>query len=301
MKRYLSAVFVLAIMGAGCGSSGTVAATVNGTDITVEDINGLVFGDAALADEEFTQLLGIAVQWGIVADAAEEEFGISPTDDEVAEQADLFFAEQGGDMTFEEFLEDRNVSEEGLNKYAAQVVINDRIVEEIETGLDPVTTADAARLLEEDPMAWIEVCSAHILLETLEEAEEVLTLLDEGEDFAALAADRSLDTGSGAAGGDLGCSSPDRYVPEFGLATISAPLGEVTDPVQTQFGFHLIRVDSRSEPSIEELTAAASESNLGAALEAWYRNALESAEVSIAEEWGTWNNDPIPRIVQPGE
>lgn len=301
MKRSLLVAVALLIVGAACSSDADVAATVNGEEITVEDINGLVYGDNGLDDAEFTQLLGISVQWNVVADAAEEEFGIVPSDDEIAEQADLVFAEQGAGKTFEEFLEEQNVSEAGLDQYAAQVVINNAVVSEIESGLEPPSVTEAEQLLAENPEAFTEVCTAHILVATAEEAEDVVARLDAGDDFAELAQELSIDPASGPTGGDLGCGSPAGYVDEFKAATLTAPIGQVTDPVETQYGFHLIRVDSRGEASIEEVAEAAAQNGLSEAIDAWYTETMESAEVEIAEEWGTWSTDSIARIVPPGE
>lgn len=301
MRRSLFIAAAVIMLSAACASDANVAATVNGTDITVDDVNGLVYGDAEMDDNEFTQLLGFVVQWNVVADAAEADFGIAPTEDEIAEQADLLYAEQGAGLTMEQFLEDSNVSPSGLQTYAQQIAINNAVVSELEADLEPPSTADADQLLADDPASWTEVCTSHILVATEEEAEDVLSQLAEGADFAELAQELSLDTGSGAAGGNLGCTSPVGYVEEFAAATLSAPIGEVTDPVQSQFGFHLIRVDSRTEASSEELVFAATQNQLNDALQTWYDGALASAEVEVSEEFGTWNHDPVPRIVPPTE
>ena len=164
----------MAVIGAACSSDADVAATVNGKDITVDDVNDLVYGDQALDNNEFIQLLGINVQWLIVADAAGADFEIIPTEAEVTEQAEQLFAEQGAGRTREEFLEGENVSESGLQKFAEQVVINNAVISEIESGLEPPTEAEAQQLLVEDPASWTEVCSAHILVATRQEAEDVL-------------------------------------------------------------------------------------------------------------------------------
>lgn len=301
MKRSLLVALALAVVGAACSSTGDIAASVNGTDITVDDVNELVYGESVLDDAEFTQLLGVVVQWNVIADAAEADFGIVATEDEIATQADELFAQQGAGQTFEEFLETQNVSESGLDQYAEQVVINNAVIDEIESGVEPPSAAQAEQLLADDPASWTEVCSAHILVATAEEAEDVLAQLDAGADFATLAQEVSIDTGTGAAGGDLGCASPSGYVDEFAAATLATPIGEVTDPVQTQFGFHVIRVDSRTEATIEELTAVFAQNGLTDALQSWLESTMESAEIEVSEEWGTWEGGPTARIVPPGE
>ncbi len=100
-----------------------------------------------------------------------------------------------------------------------------------------------------------EVCARHILVEDRETAESVAASLREGADFAEMAEDVSIDTGSAARGGDLGCLPQGATVPEFDEAAFGAELGELTGPVQTQFGYHLLVVDSRNEARQQPLDA----------------------------------------------
>ena len=94
------------------------------------------------------------------------------------------------------------------------------------------------------------LCSSHILVDTVEEADVVVQRLADGEDFATLAAEVSTGP-SGPNGGDLGCVDTATFVPEFiaGARTV-APSG-ITGPVQSQFGFHVINVRSMGPLSAE--------------------------------------------------
>jgi peptidyl-prolyl cis-trans isomerase C len=85
--------------------------------------------------------------------------------------------------------------------------------------------------------------AAHILVETREEAEDLLAQLADGGDFAALAREHSLDPGSGTEGGDLGWFGRGRMVAPFEEAVLSLEPGEISDPVETRFGFHIIRLN----------------------------------------------------------
>ncbi|MDJ0498300.1 MAG: peptidylprolyl isomerase [Acidimicrobiia bacterium] len=299
MKRHLAFVAVLALVLAACSGSDSSAAVVNGSEITEEEVRSLVFAGEDLPDSEFTRLLDLAIQWTAVADAAEAGFGIDPTADEIAAEVDRVFSLQGAGLTREEFLEAQNISEAGLDKYAAQLLIGEQVLAQLEADIPVATTEEANQLLLDDPAAWTEVCSAHILVATEEEASAVLERLDGGEDFAAIAIELSLDTGSGAAGGDLGCASPSGYVDEFAAATLTANVGEVYGPVETQFGFHLIRVDSRSEATTDELIESLADIRLAEAVDEWYRSSLASADITVAEQWGTWVAEPTPGIVAP--
>ena len=295
MKRHLGLLAVLALVLAACSGSNSAAAVVNGSEITEEEVRSLVFAGEDLPDSEFTRLLDVAIQWTAVADAAEASFGIDPTSDEVAAEVERVFSTQGAGLTREEFLEAQNISEAGLDEYAAQLLIGEQVFERLEDEVPEPTAEEVDQLLLDDPAAWTEVCSAHILVATEEEAAAVLERLDGGEDFAAIAIESSLDTGSGAAGGDLGCTSPSGYVEEFAAATLAATIGEVYGPVETQFGFHLIRVDSRSEITTEELA----DIRLAEAVDEWYRGSVTGAEITVAEQWGTWVTEPDPGIVAP--
>lgn len=96
----------------------------------------------------------------------------------------------------------------------------------------------------------------HILVATEDEAKAVITELDQGGDFAAIAKEKSTDTGSGATGGDLGWFMASQMVKPFSDALIAMEKGTYSKvPVQSQFGFHVIRLeDSRAKepPSFEE-------------------------------------------------
>lgn len=97
----------------------------------------------------------------------------------------------------------------------------------------------------------------HILVNTEDEAKDIITQLNKGGDFAKLARDRSQDPGSAASGGDLDWFSPDSMVEPFGQAVTKLGKGKITAaPVQTQFGWHVIKLeDSRAAqaPAYEQV------------------------------------------------
>jgi peptidyl-prolyl cis-trans isomerase C len=94
-----------------------------------------------------------------------------------------------------------------------------------------------------------EVHARHILVPTEDEAKAILAQLKSGADFATLAKEKSKDPGA-ADGGDLGYFTKDQMVPEFADAAFRLDKGQISDPVKTQFGWHIIKVeDKRIKPT----------------------------------------------------
>lgn len=126
----------------------------------------------------------------------------------------------------------------------------------------------------------------HILVETEAEANEVVTALSAGESFALLAQARSLDTGSGSRGGELGWQALDLYVTPFADAIREGTIGEVIGPVESEFGFHVIQVIDTEERDVDETTVTQVEqSRFGN----WLQDRVETAEaddaITINNNW----------------
>jgi peptidyl-prolyl cis-trans isomerase C len=96
----------------------------------------------------------------------------------------------------------------------------------------------------------------HILVESEDEAKQITAQIRKGGSFEKIAAEKSKDQGSKGRGGDLDWATPARYVPAFGQAITKLKKGQMTEaPVQTQFGWHVIRVDDERPskfPTLEE-------------------------------------------------
>lgn len=88
-----------------------------------------------------------------------------------------------------------------------------------------------------------EVRARHILLASEDDAKEAKKKLDSGKSFEEVARDFSKDPGSAKQGGDLGYFTKDKMVPEFATAAFAMKKGEVSSPVKSQFGYHIIKVE----------------------------------------------------------
>ncbi|MBF9232742.1 peptidylprolyl isomerase [Microvirga alba] len=121
-------------------------------------------------------------------------------------------------------------------------------------------TPEAARKLYDETAKSVpaeqEVRARHILVESEEEAKKAAARVKGGEDFAKVAAELSKDPGSKTDGGDLGFFTKDRMVEPFAEAAFKLEPGQISDPVKSQFGWHVIKVEekrSKPVPSFEEM------------------------------------------------
>lgn len=119
-----------------------------------------------------------------------------------------------------------DISEKTLRSVYEANLLRQKVMDEI--------TKDTARTEEQ-------VWARHILVETEAEAQEIYERLQDGEDFATVAQEVSKDTGSGANGGDLGWFGRGAMVPEFEKVAFNLEIGEISEPVQSEFGYHIIQ------------------------------------------------------------
>ena len=126
--------------------------------------------------------------------------------------------------------------------------VNEQLTDEaIQTAYDAYVDDTASRE---------QVTASHILVETEDEAKAVIAQLNDGADFAALAKEKSTGP-SGPNGGELGSFGRGQMVPAFETAAFSMPAGSYSEtPLQTQFGWHVIKVDDKGiedAPSLEDM------------------------------------------------
>ena len=132
--------------------------------------------------------------------------------------------------------------------------------EYLEREVNKAVTPEAVRKLYDDTVKDMkpeqEVRARHILVESEDEAKKVHARLKAGEDFAKVAGEVSKDPGSKADGGDLGFFTKDRMVAPFAEAAFKLEPNQVSDPVKTQFGWHVIQVQEKRTkpvPGFEEM------------------------------------------------
>lgn len=209
-------------------TAGTVMATVNGTEITL----GQMIALRESLPAQYQSLPDDMLFKGIL--------------DQLVQQEAL--AQSFGDLTTRDEANLANDRRGYISGLAIQKVVETAVTDEaLQTAYD-ARFADAAPLTEYN--------AAHILVDTEEKANELKAELAKGGDFAELAKANSTDTGSGAAGGDLGWFGQGMMVKPFEDAVIAAKVGEVAGPVQSDFGWHLILVKETrvaAKPTLDEL------------------------------------------------
>ena len=122
----------------------------------------------------------------------------------------------------------------------------------------------------------VHVNASHILVESEELAQEILNRLEEGEDFAALAAEYSIDPGSKDNGGDLGWFPPGVMVPEFESVAFSLNPGQFSGLVRSDFGYHIILVHAKEARALDPSLAGQMEQQQ---FQAWFEGQKGAADI----------------------
>lgn len=207
-----------------------VVVTVNGERITR---NQLYTAMSEMQDNQGNTVEDLAIDdivTRLVVEGKAKELGLEATDEEIdAEIQEIVDKNYDGDMDwFLQELEMFGVDIEDIKKDITISVLAEKIAED-----DDIEVPD-------------EVEVRHILVETEEEAMNMLAELDNGRDFAELAEEYSV-CPSGDRGGNLGFFGPGRMRAEFEDASYAAEVGEIVGPVETDDGFHIIEVMDRRE------------------------------------------------------
>ena len=256
----------------------TVVAKVNSVELSRDDFEQAMTRDAKLIAQQYgidwsdpqaqgllpelqQSVLDRLISQELLRQLAEAE-GLTPTEDEVEAEVEATkerILEQGPFADLDEFLESS-----GLTQADIETLIRDGLIYE--------------KMLDAHggPKEMEQVHARHILVETEEEGDVVLAKLEEGEDFVDLAAEYSVDTGSKDEGGDLGWFPRGAMVAEFEEAALGLEIGETSELVETEFGYHVIEVLEREVRELEPQYLQAFQQR---AFEEWFAEQQELAEI----------------------
>ena len=256
---------LLAVPLAGCTkASGSVAATVNGTEVTVAALDAEVaklrlqspylFGEGSgVSEVEIREaLLDELINRELLTQKA-KELGIEVSEEEIDGEMEIIQANYGSEDEFTAALEGAGFTIDTAREQVRWQLINEYILVTLDEET-AVTDAEVRAYYDENQEEYNEGAAkraSHILFAPEDEdlARDVLAQLKAGADFAELAKEHSTD-GSAQEGGDLGWPTV-QYVPEFEAAVTSLDKGEMTDNlVETQYGWHIIKVTDVREDGV---------------------------------------------------
>lgn len=226
------------------------AALVNGEPITIEDYQKQIAQVEAFFEQEgldlgsqegqerlaqaSRQVLEQMIDQVLIRQAA-VEMGISISDEELEAKIQEIIEQSGGQEQFEQSLQDTGTSYEDFRQMLLDQLLSEAVFSAVTASISSVAEQVHAR---------------HILLSTRERAEEVLARLQGGEDFAFLAKEYSEDVSSRERGGDMGFFPQGVMPPEVEDAAFSLEVGQTSEIIQSQFGFHIMQVLEREEGEI---------------------------------------------------
>ncbi|WP_025640730.1 peptidylprolyl isomerase [Schnuerera ultunensis] len=257
-----------------------------------ENVVALVGGERITKDELYDFLVkangqgaldSLIVNKIILLESEKQNIQIS--EDEIKEQIDKMVETIGGQEAYESALQYYGFSEDELRK---DIEMNLYLTKLLEPEI-PITDEEMKDYFKENKDSFNqmeEVKASHILVETEETALEVKEKLSKGESFEELAKEYSTDTSNSQQGGDLGFFGRGRMVTEFEETAFSLGIGEVSDPVKTDFGYHIIKVEDKKEAkeanyeeSKDKIKEILFQEKFQGAYDTWIQNKLEEYEI----------------------
>lgn len=267
---------------------------------------GLAAGARGDQLELFKQLrreaMDLIIEQTLVGQAAEQE-GIKADPDEVDEQVEALRARYGSDDVMRMKLEEDGFTEESYRRHVGRMIAAKIYLDRIRADAWDVSDGELERFYDEneDRLTLPEqVRVRHILLTWKplgtqddraalhEQMQPILERARAGEDFAALATEFSEDAATKGNGGDTGLFPRGTMVPAFEELAFSLSPGEISDPVETVFGVHILRLEEYNEPRLlpldeirEGLRELVREEKMEAAVQAKIDELRAAADIEI--------------------
>ena len=335
MRRLLPVLCLLVLAAAGCsglGVSNSDAATVNGVGISTDRLSDMTKaqlgqqeqaaqqqGQAQSQDIEGAtrQALEGLIQFQLVLDGAKKE-GITVQESDVDARMDQLkqqVAAQG--QNFEELLQTRQLTEEVLRaQQRVQLAVDLVAVKLVPYSPD----AELRKILQRKKDDYLEVHVRHVLVKDKAAAAAARQELVSGTDWATVAKQRSIDTQSKDKAGDLGYNAKGTTVKqfettEFALAnqgnckgkTSGSCASPISQPVKTQFGFHVLQVVGVRLPALDNDLRSKLEPTVKTrrqqAVQRWFEDQVKQADVTVNPRFGRWDAESgkiVDRETAPG-
>ncbi len=240
-----TALLTVSLAACGGGGGGAVA-TVNGQAISHADLDNKLEGSPAARGVLQNLVMSILI------DQYAQQHHITVSQDEINKIEDTYKKQYPGDQ-WNELLKARGLTEQDVQDLIRRQIISDKAV-----GSNvKVTDKQIADYFNKNHAQFDQPAEAqarHILVPDLKTAQKVEADLKAGKDFAAEARQYSNDPGSRDKGGDLGWFRKGAMVPAFDAYAFSAPIGKISEPIKSPFGYHIIQVEAR-KPAVKATLA----------------------------------------------
>jgi foldase protein PrsA len=249
----------------------TVIATYDGGTITQDELdtyialNNFYFGVTAASDQQLVAEELISFKW--LAASSEAAFG-KEADNVTTESFEQVIEYFGSLEALNSELNKLKITESGLKQLIKQNYLVGKALETKVT--DAAVKAEYDRQRQADSASFVSASVRHILIaledsmtgeslrtdeEALTRAKEVRVKLVAGGDFAELAKQYSDDPGSEETGGLYADAELTQFVEEFKKAGVELPLNQISEPVKTDYGYHIMKVESRVTKTVEQVKA----------------------------------------------
>lgn len=294
-------VSLFAVIASTCGALDGYAAKVNGevytqaafkADLKAQRDNKVFYdtvrkaaGATSSAGTISTQISNdwlTNVVYQLVLSQAAEEKKINLTDQDLSSVEAEFAQSTAGWSAFPKSFRSKIVKATALTRGLQANIVGERSPSE--------ATVEAFYARNADRICPSQKVVLHVLVATQPEAVAVENSLKGGGDFAAIATAQSTDTGSAPAGGSLGCLAAGSFVPEFQNAADALAPGETSAPVQSQYGWHVIRVLPASYALLTDQVQQAYSQIAQSTFNTWFQKKLAKAVVKIDSSYGVWAN-----------
>ncbi len=264
ITKIMAVLMVFPVLLTACSSGPKdVAASVNGVDLPMEDYekeykmlatyqaqqNGKEFLEEPAFDDP-NKTMGQALREIVLDNQVQREImrqdakdkGIEITEEDVNAKIEEAKEILGGEEEFNKILKEQNIDLDFYKKLLSYELLKEPYSAKLMEELEP-SAEEVKKYYEDNKDKFEKIDASHILVETEEEAKKIKAELDGGKDFAELANKNSKDPGNQDNGGELGEFPRGAMVPEFEEAAFKLKEGEISDPVKTDFGYHIIKVN----------------------------------------------------------
>ncbi|MGH7328081.1 MAG: peptidylprolyl isomerase [Polyangiaceae bacterium] len=245
-----AAVFSVSLAACSSGGGSTVA-TVNGQKITKTD-----FDKKLETSPTGRGVLNQMIQTDLIEQYAKEN-NIAPTDAQINAEEDKVKARYPNGQ-FEQIVKQQGLTDADVkNIFRQQLVLQQAVAKNV----PPITDAQVKEYFNRNHAMLVkpeQVRARHILVPDLKTAQTVEGKLKSGGDFTALAKQYSTDPASKDTGGELGWFGHGLMVAPFDKATFSLPIGKVSEPVKSPFGYHIIQVEEK-KPALKASLAGSTD------------------------------------------